>query len=110
MPRFAARPIGVTAFQWTGHTHMLPEAFRLAVCRHLVGGMIEIRTGDGPRVCKHDDWIVHGPDGLFSVLRNAAFETMFEPQPQPQPQPQSPAPIPVPARVEPPPPRRKANG
>ncbi|MGD0108360.1 MAG: hypothetical protein ABSC06_30625 [Rhodopila sp.] len=78
MPRFVARPIGITAVQWTGHTHMLPEAFRLAVCRHLVGGMIEIRTADGPRACKHEDWIVHGPDGTFSVVRGALFETWFE--------------------------------
>jgi hypothetical protein len=57
---------------------MLPESFRMAVRRHLVGGVIEVATGDGPRLCKHEDWIVHGPDGQFSVQRAAMFETWFE--------------------------------
>lgn len=78
MPRYIARPVIIEAFPWSGHTHELPESFRRAVTRHLVGGMVEIMTGDGARQCRHDDWIVRGPDGQFSVLRAAAFETMFE--------------------------------
>lgn len=83
MPRFIARPVGVTAFPWNGHLHELPESFRLAVRRHLVGGIIEVMTGDGVRACKHGDWIVAGPDGTFSVQRQATFETWFEEQPLP---------------------------
>jgi hypothetical protein len=80
MPRYVARPVQVTAFQYDGHTHEWPEAFRMAVRRHLPGGTVEIMTGDGLRPCKHGDWIMHTPDGQFSVVRDAAFETMFEPQ------------------------------
>lgn len=79
MPRFVARPVMVEAHQWTGHTHLMPEAFRLAVRGHRAGGIIEVMTGDGVRQCKHEDWIVHGPDGSFSVQRNAMFETWFAP-------------------------------
>jgi hypothetical protein len=79
MPRYTAKPVLVEAFPWQGHAHELPESFRMAITRHLVGGMVEILTGDGARQCRHDDWIVRGPDGQFSVLRAAAFETYFEP-------------------------------
>jgi hypothetical protein len=79
MPRFVARPVQIEAHQWEGHTHELPESFRRAVTRHIMGG-VEIMTGDGARACKHYDWIVRGPDGQFSVVRAAAFETYFEEQ------------------------------
>lgn len=78
MPRFVARPLVVEAFQWLGHTHELPESFRLAITRHLPAGGVEVMTGDGARQCRHYDWIVRGPEGLFSVLRAAAFEASFE--------------------------------
>jgi hypothetical protein len=78
MPRFVARPVIVEAFQWTGHAHELPESFRMAIARHLVGGIVEVMTGDGARQCRHDDWIVRGPEGTFSVLRAAAFEAGYE--------------------------------
>lgn len=78
MPRYIGRPVGVEAHQWTGHAHMLPDAFRLAIRAHRAGGIVEVMTGDGIRQCKHEDWIVAGPDGTFSVQRNAMFETWFE--------------------------------
>lgn len=78
MPRFIARPVIVEAHQYSGHTHDLPHAFQLAVLRHVVGGTIEVATGDGARPCKCGDWIVRGPDGQFSVMRAATFEAMFE--------------------------------
>ena len=77
MPKFIAKPVGVEAFQFDGHTHMLPEDFRMAVRRHLPGGTVEVMTGDGLRPCKHGDWIMRGPSGDFSVVRNATFETMY---------------------------------
>lgn len=79
MPRFVAKPIVCEAFQWQGHTHELPESFRMAITRHLVGGMVEVMTGDGARQCKHYDWIVRGPEGQFAVVRAAAFEAGYEP-------------------------------
>lgn len=78
MPRFVARPVIIEAFQWSGHTHELPESFRMAITRHLPGGMVEVRTGDGVRQCAHYDWIIRGPDGQFSVLKSAAFEFGYE--------------------------------
>jgi len=78
MPRFIGKPVIVEAFQFEGHTHTMPESFRLAVRAHRVGGIIEVMTGDGVRACRHGDWLVHGPDGTFSVQRGALFETWFE--------------------------------
>lgn len=78
MPDFIARPVRVTAFEWHGHTHELPEAFRMVVTRHLQAGGVEVMTGDGARQCRHNDWIVRGPDGLFWVIRAAAFEAGYE--------------------------------
>jgi len=77
MPRYTAKPIGVEAFQFNGSMNAMPESFRLALRRHLVGGTVEIMTGDGPRVCKYHDWIVRGPDGDFTVMRDAAFEATY---------------------------------
>jgi hypothetical protein len=79
MPRFVARPIVVEAHQYDGNTVAMPDAFRMAVRRHLPGGTVEVMAGEQLRACKHGDWIVRGPDGQFSVVRDAAFETMFEP-------------------------------
>lgn len=79
MPRFVAIPIQIEAFQYDGHISLMPDSFRMTLLRHLNDGTIEIRTGDGARSCKYGDWIVHGPDGLFSVMRNATFEAMFTP-------------------------------
>jgi hypothetical protein len=91
MPRFVAKPVIVTAFQYDGHLHLMPEAFRLAVRGHRAGGIIEVMTGDGVRQCKHEDWIVHGPDGSFSVQRNAMFETWFTEQTHVEPPTPTPA-------------------
>lgn len=93
MPRFTALPVTVEAHQWAGHMHMLPEPFRIAIRTHRPGGMIEVMTGDGIRQCRHEDWIVRGPDGQFSVMRAAAFEAMYGPQEEP------PA-APIPARAD----------
>lgn len=76
MPRFTAKPFTVEAIQFDGDTGQWPESFRLALLRHLPGGVTEISTGDGPRPCRFSDWVVHGPGG-FSVVHDAAFEAMF---------------------------------
>lgn len=104
MPRFVAKPTIVEAIQYDGHMSLMPESFRLTLRRHLADGTVEIMTGDGARACKYGDWIVHGPDGLFSVMRNATFEAMFTPHVVQEPTPQ-PAPA-VPATKS----RSKANG
>jgi hypothetical protein len=77
MPRFVARPVTVEAFQFTGTVAFWPEPFRRAVVRHISGGLTDIQTADGVRPVRNNDWVVHGPSG-FSVLREAAFEAMFE--------------------------------
>ena len=79
MPRFVAKPVVIEAWQFTGSIAFWPESFRLAVGRHLPGGLTEIMTGDGMRPVPAGAWIAHGPDGTFSVWRDAAFETMFAP-------------------------------
>jgi hypothetical protein len=78
MPRFVARPVGVEAHLFDGHIHAMPESFRLAVRGFRGPGVIDVLTLDGLRQCRHGDWIVHGPDGQFSVHRAATFETYFE--------------------------------
>jgi hypothetical protein len=99
MPRFTTRPCQIEAHEWDGHMHMMPDAFRRCVLRYLPNNMVEIDTGDGPRPCAHGSWIVHGPDGAFSVMRKAAFAAMFMPYVAEHPTPQ-PAPTPIPARAE----------
>jgi hypothetical protein len=99
MPRFTTRSVQIEAVQWSGSTHLMSDAFRRAVLRYLPDGTVEIGTGDGPRPCKQGWWIVHGPDGAFSVMRAAAFEAMFMPYVAEEPTPQ-PAPTPIPARAE----------
>jgi len=79
MPRFQAKPVIVEALQFTGDIAQWPEQFRLAVRRHLPGGITEIVTGDGVRAIRFGDWVVHGPSGQFSVWREAEFETCFAP-------------------------------
>lgn len=81
MPRFVARPIVVEAHQYDGAT--LPPDFALAVKQHLSTGLVQVNTGDGPRPCKYGDWIVRGASGEFSVVKDAAFEMMFEEQQAP---------------------------
>jgi hypothetical protein len=102
MPRFVAKPVTVEAHMWDGHMHMMSDAFRRSVLRHLPNGTVEINTGDGPRPCAQGSWIVHGPDGAFSVMRKAAFAAMFKPHVAEETQ-QSAAPIPARADL-----RRKA--
>ena len=97
MPRFVARPVLVEAFQFDGTTVGMPDAFRAALLRHLPNGTVEFMTGDGPRPCKYHDWIVRGPDGPFSVMREAAFEMMFAPVVTP-PEALKPQDPPVPAK------------
>lgn len=79
MPRFVARPVIIDAYCFEGDVALWPEAFRFAVLRHLSGGITEIRTNDGPRHCCAGDWVMRGPDGTFSVVRDATFEAMFGP-------------------------------
>jgi hypothetical protein len=79
MPRFIARPVEVEAHQYDGTTVCMPDDFRRALIRHLPNGTVEFLTGDGPRPCKYHDWVVRGPDGLLSVIRDATFEAMFTP-------------------------------
>jgi hypothetical protein len=78
MPRFVALPVTVEAYEWTGHLHMFPDAFRMAVRRQNHNGTVDVMTDDGLRSCRHGDWIVRGPNGDFSVLRGATFETMYQ--------------------------------
>lgn len=82
MPRFVARPVVVEAHHLLESVNAMPEAFRLAVRRFLPNGTIEVMTGDGMRICRHTDWVMRGPDGEFSVMKNATFEAMFEPHVQ----------------------------
>jgi hypothetical protein len=98
MPRFVAKPVVVEAHMWDGHMHMMSDAFRRSVLRHLPNGTVEIDTGDGPRPCAQGSWIVAGPDGAFSVMRAATFEAMFAPFVAEESTPQ-PAPEPIPARA-----------
>ena len=94
MARFIARPVQVEAFQYDGTTVCMPDAFRLALRRHLPNGTVEFMTGDGPRPCKYHDWVVRGPDGQLSVVRDATFEAMFAPvETIPPPEALQPAPI-----------------
>jgi hypothetical protein len=98
MPRYTTRPVQIEAVQWDGHMHMMSDAFRRSVLRHLPNGTVEIDTLDGPRPCKQGWWIVAGPDGAFSVMRAAAFDEMFAPFVAEESTPQ-PAPEPIPARA-----------
>lgn len=77
MSRFVARPITVEAVRFEGTISFWPESFRLAVRRHQPGGITEIFTGDGVRPVLFGNHVVRGPDGLFTVWREAAFETWF---------------------------------
>lgn len=79
MPRFVANPVIVSCERFTGTIDQWPESFRLAVRRHLAGGITEIMTGDGVRPVRYGDWVVHGPDGLFTVWHESQFETFFAP-------------------------------
>jgi hypothetical protein len=79
MPRFIARPVEVEAHQYDGTTVCMPDDFRRALRRYLPDGTVEFMTGDGPRPCKYRDWVMRGPDGQISVIRDAAFEAMFAP-------------------------------
>ncbi len=88
MPRFVAKPVHFECWQFLGSTAPWPESFRRAVLRHLAGGITEISTGDGPRPCRVNDWVVSGPGG-FSVVHEAVFEVMFaaiEPESLPDPE------------------------
>lgn len=96
MPRFVARPVIVEAFQYDGTTVCMPDAFRLALLRHLPNGTVEFLTRDGPRPCKYHDWIVRGPDGQLSITREGVFEAMFEPAVStPPPEALQPTPMPT---------------
>lgn len=78
MARFVANPVIVEAVQYrSGDVACWPDEFRRALHRHIGGGRVEVTTGDGPRPLRDGDWVVHGPDGLFSVWREAAFEVWF---------------------------------
>jgi hypothetical protein len=81
MARFVANPVIVEAVQYrSGDVACWPDEFRRALHRHIGGGRVEVTTGDGPRPLLDGDWVVHGPDGLFSVWREAAFEVWFAPR------------------------------
>ena len=77
MPRYVGLPTVIEAHQYKGSTVDFPEAFRLAVVRHVPGVVTDVATADGTRRMHHDDWIFRGPDGGFSVMRPAAFEAFF---------------------------------
>jgi hypothetical protein len=99
MPRFVTRSLTVEAFQYDGTTVCMPDAFRLALLRHLPNGTVEFLTGDGPRACKFHDWILRGPDGQLSIVREATFEMMFAPAVS-TPPPEALQPAPTPAAVK----------
>lgn len=84
MPRFVARSIIIEAVQNTGSIAEWPDPFRMAVVRYMPGGTIDVMTGDGARQCRYLDWMVRGPDGQFTVVRDAAFEAMFELHAEPE--------------------------
>lgn len=77
MPRFVGKPTIVEAEQFLGSIAFWPESFRRAVVRHLPGGTTEVRTAEGVRPVKQNDWILRGPYGDFSVMKPSAFETFF---------------------------------
>lgn len=91
MPRFVGRPVIVEAHSFEGNVAFWPEPFRLAVRRHYPDGTIGVAVGSELRTAKYGDWVVHGPDGLFTVMTPAAFEAMFSPQAVPAPSPAPPA-------------------
>lgn len=76
MARFVGRPVLVEAYQH--RSGALPALFVPAVRRHLPKGGIEINTDQGPRPCMPGEWIVAGPDGSFTVMSDAKFETHFQ--------------------------------
>lgn len=85
MPKFVGKRTVVEAVQFNGYVATWPEQFRLAVGRHLPGGTTEIKTAEGVLPVRHNDWVIRGPYGDFSVMRPAAFETYFEEHHQVQP-------------------------
>jgi hypothetical protein len=80
MPRFIARPIVIEAHQFRGNSVGMPENFRMAIVGYRPAGGCDVMTGDGLRPCMHNNWIMRGPDGQFSVVKQSAFEQMFQEQ------------------------------
>lgn len=79
MARFVSRPgVIVEAHQYDGAP--LPLELAPAVLRRRPDGGIDVATENGPRHCKPTDWVIRDRDGMFSVMRDAAFEVMFEPR------------------------------
>lgn len=83
MPRFIAKPVVVEAHQYMGGP--MPMNFQIAIVRKEMDGAATVATNDGPRLCRHRDWIVRGADGGFTVAREAAFEVAYEPIHQDEP-------------------------
>lgn len=77
MPRFVARPIVVEAHQYMGHAVDWPDSFRAAIRRFHHDGTVDVSVGGDLRPMWHRDWLIRGPDGLFSVMKPAAFEHSF---------------------------------
>lgn len=79
MARFVSRPgVVIEAHQYDGTP--LPMELAGAVLRRRPDGGIDIAAADGPRHCKMTDWVIRDRDGAYSVMRDAAFEVMFEPR------------------------------
>lgn len=79
MTRFVSRPgVVVAAAQYNGGS--LPMDLAHAVLQRRQDGGLDINGVDGPVRCKPTDWVIRDRDGQFSVMRDAAFEVMFEPQ------------------------------
>lgn len=77
MPRFVSRPgVVIEACQYTGG--MIPSEVAGGVLQRRADGGLDIQGADGPVRCKLTDWIIRDRDGQYSVMRDAAFEVMFE--------------------------------
>lgn len=78
MPRFVARPVVIEAHQWDGNAVLMPDDFRISLTPQPDGSAL-VHTLEGGRRATHGDWIMRGADGTFSVVRDGAFDTLFEP-------------------------------
>jgi hypothetical protein len=82
MARYRVRPVGVDAVRWDGSRRGEEEIMlwaRQSVRGSATGRHLTVVTSKGRFRAHPGDWIVHGPNGQWSVVRDELFTETYEP-------------------------------
>lgn len=80
--KYRQRSVAVDAIQWSGHTRSLtplaPWTKVIYAPEVTADSRLIVRNMDSIITAEIGDWVIKGPDGSLSIMKDAQFQTLYE--------------------------------